>query len=112
MCKRRGFFLFKMPYKHIKLKIPKEFDKRRKLSDEDKKQIKANYGLISQRKLAKMFNVSRRTITFIGCPDKLKRHKELSKLRNKYYYNKEKHKEYIKNHRRYKQELYLNNKLI
>jgi len=61
-----------MPYKseYTHLKIPRNKDKRVKLSLEDRKMIKRLYGEISQRKLAKRFNVSRSLIRWIGDPDK------------------------------------------
>jgi len=97
-----------MPYKFgtEKKKIPKLLDKRVKLTEEDKLKIKELYGKISQRKLAKMFGVSRRLIVFIGDEEKYKRHKEYMKNRWKLYYSKEKHRKYMKNHRKYKYELY------
>ena len=58
----------------------------------------------SQRSLARMFNVSRRLITFVLDPEKqaenLKRRAERGG--SKTYYNKEKHREYTKEHRKYK----------
>ena len=102
-----------MPYKSEKINLPKKFDRRRKLSDLDKIEIKKAYGKISQRKLAKLYGVSRRLIIFIGCPEKqkenLKRRKETGG--SKQYYDKDKHKKAIKKHRRYKQKLYLEGKL-
>ena len=51
-----------MPYKFEtdKKKIPRDKDRRVKLSEEDRQEIKELYPFISQRTLAKMFNVSRR----------------------------------------------------
>jgi serine/threonine-protein kinase RIO1 len=101
-----------MPYKFETKHqlIPKEYDRRIKITPEQRKEIKKLYGKISQRKLAKMFNVSRRLVTFIGDPSKLKRHKYLSKLRGSYY-EKEKQKKYMKKHRRYKYILYKQGRL-
>jgi len=61
-----------------------------------------------------MFNVSRRLIQFIGDSSKKVRNLEVRKARggSMAYYNKEKQRQYMKNNRKYKQELYLNNKLI
>ena len=105
-----------MPYKFEtnKLKIPKKYDKRIKLTDNERKEIKMLYGKISQRKLAKMYNVSRRLIIFIGCPEKAQKNKiqrKLNGILNNHYYKKERHKGYMKKHRRYKHILYLENKL-
>ena len=97
-----------MPYKHIKYKIPVKYDRRVKLEDYERKKIKELYGKISQRKLAEMFKVSRRLITFIGDPDKYEQNLLRRKERggSKEYYDKDKHKAYMKKHRRYKQQLY------
>ena len=101
-----------MPYKSEKTKI--EFtnnDKRIKLTDAQRENIKKDYatGLISQRGLAEKYKVDRKTIYNILHEDKYKEQLERYKeeKHSKQYYNKEEHKDYIKNHRRYKQELYL-----
>lgn len=100
-----------MPYKSEKIKIKDtEFDRRRKLSEDDKKRIlelRETDGL-SQRKLASMFGVSRRLIQYILDPVKLQRSKELHKP---YIYTKEEWAETMRNHRRYKQQLYIEGKI-
>lgn len=63
---------------------------------------------LSQRKLAAMFKVSRRTITFILDPEK---HKENLKRReerggSKAYYVKEDNTKAMREHRRYKKEIF------
>lgn len=104
-----------MPYKfeYTNLHIPRELDKRVKLSLEQRKEIKKLYGKVSQRKLAEMYGVSRRLIQFIGCPEKKERDLELRKLRggSAIYYNKDKWREQMKSHRRYKKKLFDKNKL-
>lgn len=104
-----------MPYKfeYTNKRIPKELDRRRKLTESDKEQIRKLYGKISQRKLAKMFNVSRRSIVFIGRPETKERDLLLRKMKggSKFYYDKEKQRQYKKNHRKYKQSLSNQNKL-
>lgn len=62
----------------------------------------------SQRDLAKMFNVSRRLVTFIIDPDKNKNNlmKRLERGGSKIYYNKDKHTQSIRKHRIYKKELF------
>ena len=101
-----------MPFKSEKIKIEfTEKDKRIKLTDEQRKKIKEDYatGLISHRGLAEKYKVSHKTIYNILHEDKyqeqLERYKE--EKHSKQYYDKEKHKDYIKNHRRYKQELFV-----
>lgn len=102
-----------MPYKSEKIIIDHTAnDKRIRLTDEQKQKIKEEYAtsLISQRALAKKYNVDRKTIYNILHPDKYQEQLKANQ-ENKHsqkYYNKEKHKEYIKNHRRYKQTLYVN----
>ena len=68
-----------------------------------------NEGL-SQRELARMFHVSRRTITFIIDPKKLEENKKRRAERggSKQYYNKEKHTLSIKEHRDYKKKVLSN----
>jgi hypothetical protein len=106
-----------MPYKFEtdKLKIPREHNKRIKLTDEERKEIKQLYGKISQRKLAKKFDVSRRLITFIGDTEKAERSKiqrKLNGILNDHYYKKDRQKAYMKKHRHHKQELSLKGQLI
>ena len=107
-----------MPYKYEskKMKLPKEYDRRRKLTDEQKEEIKSKYesGLYSQRQLASEYGVSRRLVTFIIDPQKLERAKELWKERKadgRYNPTKEEWNKTIREHRKYKQKLYLEGKL-
>jgi transposase len=95
-----------MPYKfeYKKIPIPKDKDRRRKLTDEQKTEIKALYGKVSQRKLASIYGVSRRTIQFIGDPEK---HKENLQRRQERggsmaYYDKDYNTSRVREHRRYK----------
>ena len=100
-----------MPYKFItdKKLIPKEYDKRVKLSDNDKILIRSLYkeGSISQRKLAEKFNVSRRLIQFVLDPDKQKANYQnrLDRGGSKIYYDKDKQTKAMQKHRKYKKEL-------
>ena len=103
-----------MPYKHIEMLIPETKDRRCKLTKAERAEIKELYGTISQRKLAKMFGVSRRLIIFIGCPEK---HAENLRQRaerggSKAYYDKDKWREQMKRHRKHKQKLYVKGELI
>jgi len=107
-----------MPYKHEYSEPKKEItqydDRRRKLTDEQREEIKKLYGTISQRKLARMFGVSRRLIIFIGCPEKYKKNLEDRANRggSKIYYVPEKHKKAMKKHRRHKHKLDVDKKLV
>jgi len=104
-----------MPYSHIKLKIPRTLDRRVKLTLAQRRQIKTMYesGKYSQRQLAAMFEVSRRLITYYIDDKRLEHHKKLAQIRrlDKRYYDKDKHREYTKKHRRYKQELKMEGKI-
>jgi hypothetical protein len=103
-----------MAYQHLKLKIPKKYDRRIKLTDKERQEIKDLYGKVSQRKLARMFGVSRRLIQFIGCPEKHRKNllRRADSGGSAQYYNKDKWREQMKDHRRYKQELFLKGKLV
>lgn len=99
-----------MPYKSEKIKIEgTKFDKRVKLTPEDKKDIFENALGLSQRELAKMYGVSRRTIQFILDPQKLVENKKRRQERGgwRQYYDRENQTATMREHRRYKQELKL-----
>lgn len=102
-----------MPYKFEKTPInnPK-LDKRVKLTDDDREKIKKEYesGSISITSLAKKFKVSKRLVQFILFPERQELAKKNFSERQKdgRYYDREKHKEYVKKHRDYKKDL--NNK--
>jgi len=95
-----------MPYKTDKAKLDSDFLKKSvKLLPCQKEMIIYWSGMgYSQRQLAAMFHCSRRTIQFIIDPDKLKQNllRRQERGGTKQYYDKEKHKEYMKTHRRYK----------
>lgn len=97
-----------MPYKieTDKIKLPRHLDRRVKLTDEQREEIKELHKRwISQRALARQFKVSRRLISFIVHPEKLERARELYKERRKdwRYYDREKHTKQIRETRRYRQ---------
>lgn len=99
-----------MPFKSEKIKIQgTQFDKRVKLTIEDKELIKwlREEEEISYQKLANQFKVSKRTIIFICKPETLQACKDARVKRggSKIYYEKEKHTKAIKEHRKYKQDL-------
>ena len=100
-----------MPYKSTSMKLSREQDRRVKLSDEQKDEIKHKYstGLYSQRQLAREYNVSRRLITFVLDPEKLKRNAELLKERKadgRYKPTKKEWAAIMREHRQYKENLY------
>lgn len=105
-----------MPYKSEKIKLNETQDRRKKLTDKQREEIRDKYatGLYSQRTLAKEYNVSRRLITFILDDEKQKRNAELlkeRKLDGRYKPTKEEWAKTVREHRRYKQELYLKGEL-
>jgi transposase len=99
-----------MPYKTEKLKLESPFlDKRVKLLPCQKEMVIywTNQGL-SQRKIASMFKVSRRLITFIQDPKKKEKDLENRAARGGsviYYKGGEEWNETMKTHRRRKHEL-------
>lgn len=105
-----------MPYKSGKIKLSREQDRRIKLSPTQRKEIKEKYatGLYSQRALAREYNVSRRLISFIIDDDKYQKAKEQFKERRadgRYKPDKEEWAKTMREHRHYKQRLYLNGEL-
>lgn len=99
-----------MPYKFegVPINNPK-LDKRVKLTDEDKKKIVEEYetGAISINALARKYKVSKRLIQFTLFPERKEKAKEMFAERQKdgRYYNREKHKGYMKAHRDHKKAL-------
>jgi hypothetical protein len=86
------------------------------LTDEQREEIKEKYstGLYSQRALAREYKVSRRLISFIIDDEKYQKCKEQLKERRadgRYKPTKEEWAKTMKEHRHYKQRLYLNGEL-
>lgn len=106
-----------MPYKSEKIKLNRSQDRRVKLTDEQRDEIRHKYetGLYSQRSLAKEYKVSRRLITFVLDDEKYQRSKEQFKERRadgRYKETNERRAAIQREHRRYKQQLYLNGELM
>ena len=102
-----------MPYKYddYSLKIPKELDGRRKLTEADIKSIKAMYKSgNSVTKIAEFYKgqVTRRSIYCTINPEKCE---QSGKARWRKHYDKTKHAAYMKKYRHRKQKLYLDKKL-
>lgn len=96
-----------MPYKTDKDKLDSPFLKRTVKLLPCQKEMIVYWSKVmgySQRQLAKMFNVSRRTIQFTVDPDKLKANIERRNERGgtKQYYNKDYHNAAMRDHRSYK----------
>lgn len=106
-----------MPYISERIKIAgTKYDRRRKLTDDQKDLIRwlREEEQISYNKLAKMFNVSKRTIQFVCCPDKMMKCRERfikARRAGKYKPTKEQWAETIREHRRYKQDLRVQGKI-
>jgi len=99
-----------MPYKFQtdKIKLPVGKDRRVKLTPKEKEKIcKESLRGASQRELARKYKVSRRLIQFIIDPEKLEKNLLARKKRgsSKIYYNKDYHRESMKEHRQYKQKV-------
>ena len=102
-----------MPCFSDKLRIPKNLDRRRKLSDEEKDEIREKYktGTTSHRRLAKEYNVSQKSIFLIVNPEGREKEREYQKLHWKDKYDKVKHNESIRKTRAYKLKLYQEGKI-
>lgn len=106
-----------MPYKFETdwLKIRKENDRRIKLSDSDKEEIKELiWKWLSYKEIWDKYSVHRKTIYLIDKPLQALKEKEEFKIRRLdwRYYNKEKHTQAIKKTRENKKELNNKNLLI
>ena len=103
-----------MPYKSEKIKLAETQDRRRKLTSEQRKEIKDLYGTgcYSLNGLAKQFGVSKKTILLIVNEESAKKAQQYRKEHwSEWKGTKEEHREAIKKTRHYKQELYLKGEL-
>lgn len=94
-----------MPYKAEKKRLPPELDRRRKLSDEQKNEIKHKYstGFYSLNGLAKEYNVSKKTVLLIVNPESKRKNDE--RIKNHwcdYMPSKEERNAIMREHRAYK----------
>lgn len=104
-----------MPYKSEKIKLKETQDRRKKLTTEQRKEIKELYstGCYSLNDLAKRFNVSKKTILLIVNKDSEEKARQYRKEHWKEWQRKgEEHAEAIRNTRKYKQSLYLKGELV
>lgn len=103
-----------MPYISEKLKLPEEYDRRRKLTEEQKREIADKYetGFYSLKSLAKEYSVSKKTILLIVNPESKRKNDQRIKDHWKDYQRpKDERNQTIREHRRYKQCLYLDGKI-
>ena len=97
-----------MPYKSEKIKLHGLQDRRKRLTDEQREEIKELYGtgLYSLNNLAKRFEVSKKTVLLIVNKESEERAKQYRKEHWKEWQRTGKeHNEAIKNTRRYKHKL-------
>jgi predicted DNA-binding protein YlxM (UPF0122 family) len=103
-----------MPYKSEKIKLSETQDRRKRLTTEQRKEIEKLYGTgnYSLNDLAKMFQVSKKTILLIVNKDSAEKAKQYRKEHWKEWQRKgEEWNEIVRKHRAYKQELYKEGKL-
>lgn len=94
-----------MPYKAEKQKLPPELDRRRKLSDVQKDEIKHKYstGSYSLNGLAKEYNVSKKTVLLTVNPESKRKNDERIKDHwRDYTPSKEERNAIMREHRAYK----------
>lgn len=103
-----------MPYKSQNIRLSEKQDRRIKLTSEQKEEIKDLYdtGNFSLNKLAKMFEVSKKTILLIVNSESAAKAKQYSKENWRNWQRTGKEWNNIqREHRHYKQELYLKGEL-
>ncbi len=94
-----------MPYKAEKKRLPPELDRRRKLNDVQKDEIKHKYstGFYSLNGLAKEYNVSKKTVLLIVNPESKRKNDERIKEHwRDYVPTKEERNAIMREHRAYK----------
>lgn len=87
-------------------------DRRRKLTPAQYAEINALRGVLSARKTAAQFNVSKRTIEFIWRPELREANVELRRLRGTQYNTREELTEASRSVRQYKRELLAEGKVV
>lgn len=103
-----------MPYKSEKIKLNEKQDRRKRLTDKQRKEIKKLYGtgFYSLNDLATRFCVSKKTILLIVNSNSAEKAKQYRKEHWREWQRVgEEHNKAINNTRKYKQELYLKGEL-
>ena len=103
-----------MPYKSEKIKLTGMQDRRRRLTDEERQEILEIYqsGLSSLKKLADAYGVSKKTVLLIVNPESAEKAKQYRKENWQQWQRKgEEWNKVQREHRAYKQQLYLNGEL-
>lgn len=100
-----------MPNKTDKMKLPPELDRRRKLTDEQRDEIRHKYGTgaYSLNGLAREYGVSKRLILITVNPEAKRKNDEYIKAHWKDYApaNKEERNRIMREHRAYKKKVLL-----
>lgn len=88
-------------------RVGKDFDGRRRISDEVRQEILELKGKMTQRDVAELFGISRRMVQFIWYPDVYEAYREKRRQEKSWakYYSAKKHREYMRRHRSKKREL-------
>ena len=103
-----------MPYKSEKIKLKGLQDRRKRLTDEQREEIKNLYGTgcYSLNGLAKRFEVSKKTILLIVNSDSAEKAKQYRKEHwREWQRTGDEWNKIVREHRKYKQELYKEGKL-
>lgn len=103
-----------MPYIAESIKLPPEYDRRRKLTDEQKDEIQHKYStkLYSLRSLAEEYKVSKKSILLIVNPvSKAKNDARIKEHWRDYVPSKEKSAAIKREHRHYKHQLHKEGKI-
>lgn len=104
-----------MPYISESIRLQGLQDRRRKLTDEQKEEIREMYatGNWSLNKLGAAFGVSKKTVLLLVNPDSAEKAKEYRKENwREFQPTKEQRTKTTREHRRYKQSLYLSGQLV
>lgn len=103
-----------MPYKSTKIKLSESQDRRRKLTDAQREEIRAIYakGNIGTGTLAKQYGVSKSLVQIIVSPERAEKVAKRNKEHwRDYRPSKEEWAATMREHRQYKQKLYVNGEL-
>jgi len=94
-------------------RIPKKYDRRRKLTDEQRIEIMQFKGMRSSRSVGKEYGVNHSLILRMWNPEQLKRNIECRAKNggSKQYYDRERHSKYMREYRAYKKKLVEEGKL-
>jgi len=102
-----------MPFKSQNIRLPAKYDRRIKLTDDDKRNILKLYRQkIAIREIARRYSkVSRRTIQMVIFPERRERMRLWFKKHWREYYDRKKLTEATRKLRRYKHQLYKEGKI-